>query len=229
MRIRELPSDDRPREKLLARGAGSLTDAELIAIFLRTGVRGKSAITLAAELLKSKGSLGALARCSPAEIAGSGLGIGPAKAAHLAAACELGRRLARGGEPRPVLDSAEAIYSTFGPEFQAMDREVVKAVLLDTKLRLIRLEAIAVGSLNECVAHPREIFRPAIVHSAYALILIHNHPSGDPTPSQADHRLTRQLREAAALLQIRFLDHIIIGTPAGGRHPYFSFRDAGCL
>jgi len=229
MRIHELPSDDRPREKLMARGAGSLTDAELIAIFLRTGVPGKSAIALASELLQSKGSLTALSRCSPAEIAKSGLGIGPAKAAQLAAACELGKRLARGGEQRPVLDSAEVIYDTFAPEFQAMDREVVKTVLLDTKLRLIRLESIALGSLNECVAHPREIFRPAIVHSAYAVILIHNHPSGDPTPSQADHRLTRQLREAAGLLQIQLLDHIIIGTPAGGRSPYFSFRDAGCL
>lgn len=229
MRIRELPSNDRPREKLLARGAGSLTDAELIAIFLRTGTRGKSAIALAGELLQNKGSLGALSKCSPAELARSGLGIGPAKAAHLAAACELGKRLARGGEERPVLDSAEVIFSTFAPEFQAMDREVVKAVLLDTKLRLIRLEPIALGSLNECVAHPREIFRPAIVHSAYAVILIHNHPSGDPAPSQADYRLTRQLREAAALLQIQLLDHLIIGTPAGGRNPYFSFRDAGCL
>lgn len=229
MRISELPSDERPREKLMARGPASLTDAELIAIFLRTGTRGKSAITLAAELLKNKGSLTALSRSSAAEIARRGSGIGRAKAAHLAAACELGKRLARGGEKRPVLDSAEAIYATFAPEFHAMDREVVKAALLDTKLRLIRMENIALGSLNECVAHPREIFRPAIVHSAYAVILLHNHPSGDPAPSQADHRLTRQLREAAGLLQIQLLDHIIIGTPVGGMSPYFSFREAGCL
>jgi DNA repair protein RadC len=229
VRIRELPSDERPREKLMGRGPASLTDAELIAIFLRTGTRGKSAIALAGELLKNKGSLTGLSRCSAAEIAKRGSGIGLAKAANLAAACELGKRLARGGEERPVLDSAEAIYAAFSPEFHAMDREVVKAALLDTKLRLIRLENIALGSLNECVAHPREIFRPAIVHSAYAVILIHNHPSGDPAPSQADHRLTRQLREAAGLLQIQLLDHIIIGTPVGGRSPYFSFREAGCL
>jgi DNA repair protein RadC len=229
VRIRELPSDERPREKLMARGPASLTDAELIAIFLRTGTRGKSAIVLAGELLKNKGGLTGLSRCNPAEIAKRGSGIGLAKAAHLAAACELGKRLARGGEERPTLDSAEAIYATFAPEFHAMDREVVKAALLDTKLRLIRLENIALGSLSECVAHPREIFRAAIVHSAYAVILIHNHPSGDPAPSQADHRLTRQLREAAGLLQIQFIDHIIIGTPVGGRSPYFSFREAGCL
>lgn len=213
----------------MARGPASLTDAELLAIFLRTGIPGKSAIVLAAELIQSKGSLTALSRCSAAEIAKSAKGIGLAKAAHLQAACELGKRLARGEEERPVLDSAEAIYAMFAPEYRALDREVVKALLLDTKLRLIRHENIALGSLNECVAHPREIFRSAIVHSAYAVILIHNHPSGDPAPSQADHRLTRQLRDAAALLQIQLLDHIIMGSPDGGRAPYFSFRDAGCL
>ena len=123
-----------------------------------------------------------------------------------------------------MLDSAEAVYAIFGAEFQARDRESLKVVLLDTKLRLLRIEDVALGSLNECVAHPREILRPAIVHSAYAMILIHNHPSGDPAPSQADLRLTRQLGEAAKLLQITFLDHIIIGLPDGGRTPYFSFR-----
>lgn len=213
----------------MARGPASLTDAELIAIFLRTGTRGKSAITLAGELLKTRGSLSGLARCEPAELAKGGLGVGPAKAAQLAAALELGRRLARGADERPVLDTASAIYALFATEYQSLDREAVKAVLLDTKLRLIRLEQIAVGSLSECVAHPREIFRPALIHSAYAIVLLHNHPSGDPAPSPADHRLTRQLREAASVLQIQFLDHIIIGLPDGGRQPYFSFRDAGCL
>ena len=229
MRIREIPPSDRPREKLAAHGAASLTDAELLAIFLRTGIKGKSAITLAGELLRTKGSLRALSRCQAAELSKIAAGMGPAKAAELAAAFELGKRLARGTAERPVLDSAEAIYATFGPEFQARDRESLKVVLLDTKLRLLRMEDVALGSLNECVAHPREIFRAAIVHSAYAVILIHNHPSGDPTPSQADHRLTRQLGDAAKFLQITFLDHIIIGLPDGGRTPYFSFREAGVL
>ncbi len=229
MRISEIPQSDRPREKLAARGAGSLTDAELLAIFLRTGVKGKSAIVLAGELIQKKGTLTALSRCSVAELVSLGTGIGPAKAAQLLAACELGRRLARGHEERPLLDSAEAIYATFAPEFQAMDREVLKVALLDTKLRLLKLESIALGSLNECVAHPREIFKPAIVHSAYGVILIHNHPSGDPAPSQADHRLTRQLAEASQMLQINLLDHIIFGSPDGGRIPFFSFREAGIL
>lgn len=229
MRIREIPQSDRPREKLANRGPASLTDAELLAIFLRTGLKGKSAITLAGELLHAKGSLLALSRCSAAELPRLVSGIGPAKAAELCAAFELGKRLARGAGERPILDSAEAIHATFGAELQAMDREVLKVALLDTKLRLLRLEEVALGSLTECIAHPREIFRPAIVHSAYGVILMHNHPSGDPAPSQADHRLTRQLAEAARLLQINFLDHVILGTPDGGRSPYFSFREAGCL
>ena len=229
MRIREIPPSDRPREKLAARGPASLTDAELLAIFLRTGIKGKSAIALAGDLINLKGSLVALSRCSAAELTQAASGIGPAKAAELVAAFELGKRLARGGAERPVLDSAEAIHATYGAEFQAMDREVLKVALLDTKLRLLLMEEVALGSLNECVAHPREIFRPAIIHSAYGVIVIHNHPSGDPAPSQADHRLTRQLGEAASLLQINLIDHVIMGSSDGGRCPYFSVREAGCL
>ena len=152
-----------------------------------------------------------------------------AKAAELAAAFELGKRLARGGEERPVLDRAEVIYQRFGAEFQALGREELKVVLLDTKLRMILVEKISQGSLNECVAYARDIIRSAVVHSAYGLIVIHNHPSGDPAPSQADQRLTRRLAEAAELLQIQLLDHIIMGTAEGGRSPYFSFREAGSL
>jgi DNA repair protein RadC len=229
VRISEIPKQDRPREKLASRGPESLTDAELLAIFLRTGLRNKSAIVLAGELLHAKGSLKALSRCTASELSKITKGVGPAKASELAAAFEIGKRLARGGEEKPLLDSAEAIYAAFGPELQAMNREVLRVLLLDTKLRLVRSEDIALGSINECVAHPREIFRPAIVHSAYAVIVLHNHPSGDPTPSQADRRLTRQLAEAAQLLQINLLDHIVVGSRDGGRHPYFSFRDSGSL
>jgi DNA repair protein RadC len=229
MRILEIPEDDRPREKLVAKGPGSLTDAELLAIFLRTGCRGKSAIAVASELLANKGSLGELALCEAAELVNAAPGIGPAKAAELCAAVELGRRLARGAQARQPVDSADAVFELFRAEMNTYDREVLKVALLDTKLRLIRDHNIATGSLNECIAHPREIFRPAIIHRAYAVIIIHNHPSGDPAPSQADHSLTRRLREAAELLQINLMDHIIIGTPDGGRHPFFSFREAGIV
>jgi len=229
MRIQEIPTSDRPREKLAERGPASLTDAELLAIFLRTGRKGKGAVALAAELLATRGSLVGLSRCSVADLRNSVSGIGPAKAAELAAAFELGKRLARGGEERPVLDRAEVIYQRFGAEFQALGREELKVVLLDTKLRMILVEKISQGSLNECVAYARDIIRSAVVHSAYGLIVIHNHPSGDPAPSQADQRLTRRLAEAAELLQIQLLDHIIMGTAEGGRSPYFSFREAGSL
>lgn len=230
MRIHEIPKQDRPREKLMERGAGSLTDAELLAIFLRTGRKGKSAIALAGELLKYFGTLRMLSRAKAAELKKSGIGgIGLAKAAELAAAFELGKRLARGEEERPLLDHAEAIHALLAEELAAMNREVIKVLLLDTKLRLIRVEDVALGSLNECVAHPREIFRSAMIHSAYGIVLVHNHPSGDPSPSQADRQLTRRLAEVAGLLQIQFLDHIICGTSAGGRSPYYSFRDSGSL
>ncbi len=229
MRIREIPKTDRPREKLTERGAESLTDAELLAIFIRTGVRGRGAVTVAGDLIRAKGSLTMLSRLGPKELARSISGIGPAKAAELAAAFELGKRLARGDSERPVLDNAPAIAGMFGAELRASSREVVKVLLLDTKLRLIFQENIAEGSLSECVAHPREIFRPALVHSAYAVVILHNHPSGDPAPSEADRRLTRSLVEAARLLQISLLDHLIIGSRDGGRLPYFSFREAGMI
>ena len=112
---------------------------------------------------------------------------------------------------------------------RALDRESLRAVLLDTKHRLIRVEEISLGSLNESIAHPREIFRPALIHAAFAFVLVHNHPSGDPTPSDADRRLTRRLIEAAALLQIRLIDHVIVGAPCEGRLPYFSFLEAGMM
>lgn len=229
MRIREIPLSDRPREKLASRGPSSLTDAELLAIFLRTGIQGKSAIHVAADLLQARGSLHNLSRLTVAEIQKAAKGIGPAKACELAAAFELGKRLARGTDDRPILDRSDLIYATFAPELQARNREVLKILLLDTKLRLIVAEDIALGSLNECIAHPREIFRPAIAHSAAAVVVLHNHPSGDPAPSIADRRLTNQLRQAASLLQIELLDHIIIGTPSASRPSYFSFRDSSGL
>lgn len=229
MRIREIPQEERPREKLISRGPEALTDSELLAIFLRTGTRQRSAIGVASDLIRAKGSLIALSRCRAEELCGLAPGIGPAKAAELSAAVELGRRLARGEEPRPVLDSADQVYDILGPTLAREGGEVLHVALLDTKLRLIRDERVAVGSLSECIAHPREVFRPAIVHRAYGIIVIHNHPSGDPAPSRADQAMTKRLREAADFLQIALLDHVIFGTPAPNRQPFFSFRDAGLI
>lgn len=224
-----MPASDRPREKADKHGIGALTDAELLAIFIRTGRPGRNALAIASELIENSGGLVPLSRDTAMEIRKRVSGIGKAKSLELAAAFEIGKRLARSREERPVLDTPERIYQVFGQEFQALRRESLRVILLDTKLRLVLTEEIALGSINECVAHPREIFRPAIIHSAYAVVLVHNHPSGDPQPSGADRRLTSSLREAASLLQINLIDHLILGSPDGGRFPYFSFRDAGLL
>lgn len=226
--IHELPAEERPREKLAARGAGALTDSELIAILLRTGVVGQNAVEVARELLREFKSLSGLARCTVAELSRI-KGVGPAKAVQLAAAFGLASRLARESLQRQPLNSPAAIHALLGAELRALHRESLRVVLLDTKLHLLRVEEISLGSLNESTAHPREIFRPALIYSAFAIILAHNHPSGDPAPSDADRRLTVRLGEAAQLLQIRLYDHVIIGTGDNGRQPWFSFREAGLL
>jgi len=227
-KIREMPQDERPREKLLGRGAAALTDSELIAILLRTGLPGANAVEVARQLLEQYGSLSGLSRCSVKEIA-SIPGIGPAKAIQLVAAFGLGQRLANERLSRRKLDSPELVHDLVAAEMRTLHKESLRVILLDTRYHLLRMEEISLGSVNESIAHPRDVFRPAVISSAYAVIVVHNHPSGDPSPSQSDHSLTRRLAEAAELLQIKLLDHIIIGAPSEGRLPYFSFKEAGVL
>lgn len=229
-KIKDWPEDDRPREKLMRRGAGALTDAELLAIFLRTGTPGRSAIAVAAELIKAAG--GSLTRLAPLtvnELRKLVKGVGPAKACELAAAFEVGQRLARQMAQSEPLATPAKIYEFMGPQLQSLPRESLRVVLLDTRHRLIHAEEISLGTLNESLAHPREILRPAISHGAYAFVLVHNHPSGDPTPSEADRALTRRIREAADLMQIHLLDHVIVGRERVGAPPYFSFKEHGLL
>ena len=224
-----MPPDERPREKAERHGFESLSDAELLAIFIRTGVPGKNALQVARDLLRDCGCFAQLARCSPKEIRRLAKGIGPAKSLEMAAAFEIGKRLAKGKSLAPLLDTPERVFDAFGNEFMGLRQESLRVLLLDAKLRLIRSEEIMRGSVSECMAHPREIFRHAIIQSAYAVVVLHNHPSGDPSPSAADIRITRSLREAAQLLQINLIDHIILGSPDGGRVPYYSFKEAGHL
>lgn len=228
-RIREMDEAERPREKLTHRGAASLSDAELLAIFLRTGLKGRNVIDLAKDVLASCGGLVALSRLSVEQIRRSTKGIGPAKAVELAAVFEVGKRLARVAPGRARMDNPQAIYDLLAPEMITLDRERLHVVLVDTKVQFLKNEIVSVGSLNESIAHPREILRPALVHGAYGFILAHNHPSGDPTPSTADRSLTQRIAEAAQLLQVVFFDHVIIGLAEGGRDPYFSFREHGIL
>ena len=228
LKIREMPREERPREKLAAHGASALTDPELIAILLRTGVPGANAIEVARKLLKDYGSLAGLSRCTVDELAGI-RGIGPAKAVQLVAAFGLGHRLARETLSKQKIDSPELVNELVGPEMRRLRKESLRVILLDTRYHLIRVEEVSIGSVNESIAHPRDIFRPALVSSAYAVIVVHNHPSGDASPSQTDHSLTRRLAEAAELLQIKLLDHIIVGAPLEGSPGYFSFKEAGVL
>ena len=228
LKIRDLPEDERPREKLLARGPDALTNAELVAILLRTGRRGMNVVEVARELLDRYRSFAELSRCSVRELSEI-KGIGPAKALELVAAFNLGKRFAQEPLTQQKLDSPALIYKLLADEMRMLRTESLRVVLLDTRYRLMRVESVSMGSMNESIAHPREIFRPAITYSAYAVIVVHNHPSGDASPSQTDHSLTRRLAEAAELLQIKLLDHIIIGAPSEGGAGYFSFKEAGVL
>jgi DNA repair protein RadC len=226
--VRELPEAERPRERLASHGAGVLTDAELLAIFLRTGKAGLDVLSLAQLLLTEWGSMRRLAGCSVEELSALP-GMGPAKAAELKAAFEMGRRMALPEEERPRIDRAGAIHGLLGREMEILPHESLRVLLLDTRHGLLEQKEVSLGSLNESIAHPREIFRPAIAKGAYAIAVAHNHPSGDPQPSEADRRLTRRLAEAGTLLQIPLVDHVIIGAKRGEAPPYFSFREAGLL
>jgi DNA repair protein RadC len=228
LKIHELPTDERPREKLLARGPEALSNAELIAILLRTGRVGRNAVDTARDLLKEYGSVEGASRCSLKELRRI-KGIGQTKALQLVAAFTLGKRLTAEKLSRQKLDSPELVHELLGADMRMLRKESLRVVLLDTRYHLIRLEEVSLGSVNESIAHPRDVFRPAVVASAYAVIVVHNHPSGDASPSQTDHSLTRRLAEAAELLQIKLLDHIIIGAPGENRPGYFSFKEAGVL
>ncbi len=223
-----MPQDQRPREKLLVHGVSALSDPELIAILLRTGLRGANAVEVGRQLLEKYKSLTGISRCSVKELRKIP-GIGQTKALELVAAFGLGQRLAHETLSKQKLDSPELVSELVGQEMRRLRTESLRVILLDTRYRLLHIEEVSVGSLNESIAHPREIFRPAITYSAYAVIVVHNHPSGDASPSQTDHSLTRRLAEAAELLQIKLLDHIIIGAPSEGNPGYFSFKEAGVL
>lgn len=224
--MRDLSESDRPREKLQRLGVRALSNEELLALFLRTGVKGKSAIQVGRELIQRFGSLGQLGQVSVDEMKKChGLGLG--KASQLVAAFELGRRVAEEQVQGVPLDNPAVIYEHFAPQMQHLSQEKLVVVLLNPKLHMMAFVEISTGTVSETLAHPREILHPVINRNAYAFFLMHNHPSGDPMPSRADSQLTARVREVSDLMQIRFVDHMIIGKPGPGRAPYFSFREAG--
>ena len=228
-RIHDMPADERPREKMMKHGASALSDAELLALFFRTGMPGLSAIDIGRQLLKKFGNLTSLSRQKITDIQKQ-KGLGPAKAMDLAAAFELGKRLARQEAGSQRVDSAEAISALLGAEMRAEPLEVLKIVLINTRGGLVAIEEISRGGLTETIAHPREVLRAAIMHSAFGFILVHNHPSGNPSPSTSDVQMTRKIRDAATQLQINFFDHVIIGMPTDDfPSGYHSFRERGML
>lgn len=226
-RIHDLPEQERPRERLVAHGADALSNAELIAILLRTGMKGMSAIHVAEQLLRKFGTLDALAKAALDDLRVKG--VGRDKAVALKAAFTLARRMAQ--EIRielPLLDSPESIAELMAEELRLAEVEEFHAVLLNTRRRLIRSERISQGTLDTILVHPREVFRAAILANAHAFILVHNHPSGDSTPSDADIRVTRDLVRASQLMKIELLDHVILGRKSDKNlRGYTSLRELG--
>lgn len=224
--IKDWPAADRPREKLLDKGAQALTDTELLAIILRIGnaSTGESAIDHARLLLNRFGGLQGIDGASEHELA-SVKGIGPAKIAQLKASLEIARRVANHKwQPGESLRSSEEVFRHFRDGLGKEKRELFYVVLLNNKNKKIRDVKISEGSLTASLVHPREVYNPVIRESAAAVIFVHNHPSGDPAPSQEDIEITRRLKEVGEVMGVRVLDHVVIG-----HDRYFSFSDRGML
>ena len=227
--IRDMPAHERPRERLVEHGAENLKDDELIAIMLRTGMKGTSAVAVAGSLLQKFGhSLENLAKAELDELQ-QVKGVGRDKAIALKAAFTLARRMAEQlKRESPVLDNPDAVVALLREQNRLKKVETLQVLLLNVRRRLIRVDEIADGTLDSLLVHPREVFKSAIAANAAAVVLVHNHPSGDPTPSEADIKVTRDLIRAGQLLKIEVLDHVIIGRGTRERpKDYVSLRELG--
>ncbi|TCT21932.1 RadC family protein [Thiobaca trueperi] len=224
MTIRDWPEDERPREKLLERGAGALSDAELLAIFLRTGIPGKSAVDLARELLIAFGGLAGLLAADQRRFCQE-KGLGTAKFAQLQAVLELSRRyLLTRLDGQDVLTSPQATRDYLKMRLYGLPHEVFACLFLDNRHRVIRFEELFRGTIDGASVHPREVLRRVLDTNAAAVIFAHNHPSGVAEPSQADLRITQRLKSMLDLIEVRVLDHIIVGDGDG-----VSFAERGLL
>lgn len=209
-RIMDLMASERPRERLMQHGAGALSDAELLAILLRVGVEGESAVQVGARLLNALGGITGIHRSSYEEVCAQH-GIGPAKAAQIKAAIELGRRLSsQVSEERPAVQSPQDAAHLLQYEMGALEQEELRVILLDIRNRVLRIETIYRGSLNSSQIRIGEVYKAAIRANAAHIIVVHNHPSGDPAPSPEDIAVTRAIIQAGKLLDIDVLDHIVI-------------------
>jgi DNA repair protein RadC len=222
--MKAIAAHDRPREKLARAGAGTLGDNELVAIVIGQGQRRASALDLANAVLAGTGGVAGLARAAHAELTRI-TGIGPARAAQIVAAVELGRRaVARVTTDRAQLATPRAVAEYLLPQYGSRRVEQFGVLLLDTKHRVVRTTILSIGTLDASIVHPREVFREAVTGGAASIVLFHNHPSGDPEPSREDSRLTERLIAAGVLMGIMVIDHVILGDAS-----YFSYREKGCL
>ena len=222
--IAQWPETERPRERLLTQGPQTLTNAQLLAILLRVGRHGSSAVQVGMDILDRLGDVAGLAQCGIEELCAIP-GVGEAKAAQLKAALELGKRALAGPLTKGTkITSSRDLFTHYHPTLRDLRHEVFKVILLDAKHAIMRDATVSEGSLTLSIVHPREVFTFAVKESAAAVIFLHNHPSGDPTPSKEDRVLTARLVSAGEVLGIRVLDHLVIGD---GR--YVSFADQGWL
>ncbi len=220
--IRDMPEGERPRERLIRYGANALSNAELIAILLRTGVTGESVVNMSNRLLSQYGGLSGMGRVSYGELCALN-GISEAKACQLLAAFELGRRLVSlSPEDRPVISSPRDVANLLAAEMGFLDQEHLRVLLLSTKSEVLGVHEVYKGTVNSAAVRVSEVLRPAIRENCPSIIVVHNHPSGDPVPSPQDIMITRQIGQAAELMDIELLDHIIIG---GQTH--LSMKDRG--
>ena len=228
LRIHDLPAQERPRERLLAAGADALKDTELLAILLRTGTKGLSALDVAQQLLVRFDNLESLARASVDDLQLTA-GIGRDKAIALKAAFTLAQRMAKQiRNDSPLLDTPDRVAELLREENRLLDVENFQVLLLNTRRKLMRIDRISQGTLDSILVHPREVFKNAIKAGAAAIVLVHNHPSGDPTPSESDIKVTRDLIRAGQLLKIDVLDHVILGRATRERpRDFVSLRELG--
>jgi DNA repair protein RadC len=227
-RIKDRPAAERPREKLHELGPDALSNAELIAILLRSGLKGRNAVEVGEQVLKRFGTLTALAKARVEDLRAI-KGIGRDKAVTLIAAFSLARKMANElRRDMPVLDTPEAVAMLMREDMRLREVETFHVLLLNTRRRLIEVNKISDGTLDTLLVHPREVFRPAIAAGAAAIVLVHNHPSGDPSPSEADIKVTRDLIRVGQVLKIEVLDHVILGFQTDTRtRDYVSLRELG--
>jgi DNA repair protein RadC len=228
LRIKDQPVSERPRERLVAHGAAALSNAELIAILLRTGLKGMNAVEVGRQLMNRFGSLQSLALASVDDLK-KVKGIGRDKAVTLVAAFALAHKMSQElQEESPVLDNPENVVRLLRGKNLVKNVETLQVLLLNTRKRLIRVEEVTDGTIDTLLVHAREVFKHAISANASAIVLAHNHPSGDPTPSEADIKVTRDLIRAGQLLKIEVVDHVILGRPTATRaKDWASLRELG--